>query len=183
MSMDFGKLSFIFVIFFVIFLSVSLVAFDLDFYEDYSSDALEAGNVFSYFIFGSFDSEGYSYEELVHLEDVRVLLLLCLGLGLICFGFVVYMFWKGLYAGLFYGSLGAIGLLFGLLFLGLFAFDWLFLVFHKVAFFNDYWLLPADSKLILTFPFDFFYLAFFRVIVYAFVFSGLFALIGKFKKN
>ena len=181
--MDFGKLSFVFVIFFVIFLSVSLVAFDLDFYSEYSSDALEAGNVFSYFVFGGFDSTGYSGEELVHLKDVRVLLLACFGLCLVSFFFVVYMFWKGLYASLFYGGLGGIGLLFVFVLLGLFAFDWLFLAFHKIAFFNDYWLLPADSKLILTFPFEFFYLAFFRVLVYAFVLSGLFALIGKFKKN
>ena len=181
--MDFGKLSFLFVIFFVLCLSVSLVAFDLDFYEEHSSDALEAGNVFSYFVFGEFDSTGYSAEELVHLKDVRVLLLVCLALALLCFGFIVYMFWKGLYAGLFYGGLGAIGLLLLCVVLGLFAFDWLFLAFHKIAFFNNYWLLPADSKLISTFPFEFFYLAFFRVLVYAFVFSGLFALIGKFKKN
>tara|TARA_Y100000310_G_scaffold226796_1_gene228992 strand:- start:200 stop:733 length:534 start_codon:yes stop_codon:yes gene_type:complete len=158
---------------FLLSVSVSFVAFDPSFYVSESVDETEARNVVSFFFFAELN-EGYSVEELIHMEDVRNLLLLniFLSLLLLCF------YREVLSADLISYSLGAIGLVIFIAVFGYFSFDWLFTTFHEVLFFNDYWLLPTNSKLITLFPLDFFVHAFFQVVLYVLAFGLLFLVLG-----
>ena len=158
---------------FLLSVSVSFVAFDPGFYVSEGVDGVEAKNVISFFFFGELN-EGYSDIELIHMEDVRNLLLLdvFLSLLLLCF------YREILSSDLVGYSLGAIGLVVLIAVFGYFSFDWLFTTFHEVLFFNDFWLLPANSKLITIFPLDFFVHAFFQVILYVLAFGLLFFVLG-----
>ncbi len=158
---------------FLLSVGVSFVAFDLNFYVSEGVDEGEARNVISFFFFGELN-EGYSAEELIHMEDVRDLILLNLFLSLLLLCF----YREVLNADLVSNSTGAIGLVVFIAVFGYFSFDWLFTIFHEVLFFNDYWLLPVDSKLITLFPLDFFVHAFFQVVLYVLAFGLLFLVLG-----
>jgi integral membrane protein (TIGR01906 family) len=155
--------------FLIIILSLNLVVFDVNFHKNKSECDENCGNVVKYFLFLD-DLEGdYSEDELIHMQDVRNLVIGSLVLMLILIGFTIFAEKRDFLIG------GIIG--FGLL--GLFAlfslinFSWGFTMFHKIFFTNDLWLLPMDSLLISMYSIDFFYSCVLRIILYISLFSGL----------
>ena len=105
---------------------------------------------------GSLSEEFFSYEDILHMADVRVLFGICyvlFTLSILLFTFLKSEKWEK-EKGLFYGAVASIFsaiLVFFVVMIG--GFDSFFTTFHKVLFRNDYWLLdPQTSNLIKFFP-------------------------------
>lgn len=136
----------------ILLLSLNLIIFNIDFYkhEMPNYNEPEVKNLLNYFI-GSELNTGYSSEETIHLHDVRNLIWLS---WILIITLVIILFFSSskdlIYAGVF--SL-IITLLLPLLFI---SFENSFILFHKILFTNDYWLLSGSSKLIQMFPNRFF---------------------------
>ena len=103
------------------------------------------------------------------MKDVRYLILFEFILMLVLIGFAIFAEKKDF----LYGGIISLGLILLLLVFVLINFSSSFVVFHKLFFRNDYWLLPYDSLLITMFSSDFFYRAAVRIILYTSIFSGL----------
>jgi len=159
-KLSYGLLLFVF----ILSLSINLIVWDLDFYESENVN-LDAVKEIRFFYFGC-SLTGYSDIEVMHMGDVRILIwmnvVLCLGL----FVFLLFKLRDFLFSGLFSLVLTTVVLCFAY-----FAFDFIFLWFHKIFFFNDYWLLPQGSKLITLFSLEFFNNAFLQVILYMILLS------------
>jgi integral membrane protein (TIGR01906 family) len=100
---------------------------------------------------GSELNSDYSIEETIHLKDVRNLIWLSWIIIIILTIILFFSSTKDLiYAGII--SL-IITLILPLIFI---SFNSSFILFHKLLFTNNYWLLPSTSKLIQMFPETFF---------------------------
>lgn len=169
------KLKYLAVAALIILTSINLVVFNADFYEDNGNCRENCKSIIKYFLFlGDLDGD-YSSEERVHMNDVRILIsieiVLCIGLlGLLFFctnrDFI-------------YGGAAAVGIVAVFFLLVMFGFNWSFIIFHELLFWNDYWLLPSSSLLISYFSEGFFYKAAVRIILYTCFLSTLFIIIGK----
>jgi integral membrane protein (TIGR01906 family) len=108
-----------------------------------------------------------SEKELIHLHDVRGLI----QLDYIVIAIVVILFsvsaalliwrdkkrWHFLARALFRGAVLTVGLFVVMIFLSLCCFDQIFVLFHRLSFTNEFWILdPARDYLIMLFPGAFF---------------------------
>tara|TARA_Y100000310_G_scaffold342814_1_gene447586 strand:- start:871 stop:1452 length:582 start_codon:yes stop_codon:yes gene_type:complete len=170
----------------ILLFSLFAVVYSEDYYLDHASEVEyyeeEVGNLLGYFKGGGLDTTRYSEKEIVHLKDVRKLIYVGLSLLLVLLLVNVWSFSKvsvklrkrvlvksGVYACASFASLALALWL---------AFDLFFRLFHEIFFFNDYWMLPADSTLIQMFPQSFFYSAVSSIILYSIVLSLLFIVAG-----
>jgi len=100
-------------------------------------------------------------DEQTHMLDVSRLLswnFYGFLLGLILFFlFIILIYLKKLWKWLYHTGLGSLILLVIVLGFGLFYFDGLFTLFHRILFRNNLWLLPPDSALLSIFSTDFFF--------------------------
>lgn len=107
------------------------------------------------------DKSFYTEREILHLLDIQYLIRISKIISLIFLGITFMMLMLvfliqhglGLIKTIFYSNLTALisyGLVLGLLYL---KFDYLFILFHQLAFNNDYWMLdPSTDNLINIFP-------------------------------
>ena len=157
------------VAFFIIFFSLNLVIVDFNFYENKGNCEDLCGNVIKYFFyFGELEGD-YSEQELIHMEDVRNLVIGSFAIMLVLLSFMVFVTKRDFLIG---GVISS-GVIFLLLIFLLLDFSFAFEIFHKVFFRNDFWLLPDDSLLITMSPESFFYMAGVRIVLYTSLFSGL----------
>ncbi len=136
----------------------------------------------------------FNAQEITHMDDVRDLFLIALGIRnisivLFLIGFMILLKNnpRGILKGIFYGSLialcviGFIGLLFSL------DFDRTFTLFHQLFFSNDLWIMnPKTDLLILIVPEPFFYQLIHRMVFYTItplILSGVGTGIVLFKKK
>ena len=184
------KKAYYFIPLFILALSITLLASNVDFYKqqmvDYDSHEEYVEDLLGFFmgdnqILGDSSQDLYSETEIIHLTDVQFLLkgvsFLVLFLALVV-GFMLFhedrltikdnLFKGGVYSIVFTGVLS-------LLFLN---FDSAFTMFHKVFFLNDYWLLPSDAALIHMFPKEFFVVALTQIVLYSLIFSCVFIVLG-----
>ena len=157
--------------FLIILVSVNLVVFDYGFYKNQGSCDERCGEVIKYFFFSDLE---LSEKELMHMEDVRILVWSSIFISFVLFGFALF----SKKSDFLYGGIITLGLVLLLLLFILLDFSKSFEIFHKILFRNDFWLLPPDSALIQMFPSDFFYKACVRIILYSITFSGLSILRG-----
>ena len=127
----------------ILLLSLNLIIFNDDFYkhEMPNYNETEINNLQNYFA-GSTLNEGYSTEEIIHLKDVRNLIWLSWIIILIII--IILFFTKA--EDLFYGVKYSLILTF-LLPLIFLSFENSFILFHKLLFTNNYWLLDKDNIL------------------------------------
>jgi len=152
----------------ILLLSLNMVVFDVSFYKNNSNCEDNCGNVIKYFVFLD-DLEGdYSEEELIHMKDVRKLILINIFLLITLIGLLIVFVGQ---RDFLHGGIGALSATLLVLILGLINFSGAFVAFHKIFFWNDFWLLPSDSLLITMFPQEFFYGAMIRIILYSIILS------------
>ncbi|MDD4663901.1 MAG: DUF1461 domain-containing protein [Caldisericia bacterium] len=100
-------------------------------------------------------------DEQKHMLDVSRLLswnFYCFLLGLFLFFLLIILsYLKKLWKWLYYTGFGSLFLLVAILGFGLFYFDGLFTLFHRMLFRNNLWLLPPDSILLHIFSTGFFF--------------------------
>lgn len=167
----------------IVLLSINLVVFDRSFYEENTSAnttyANEPKNLISFFKGEDLNTTLYTDREVQHLYDVRQLI----WISLIVLGFLTVLtatlLWKTknrrkewLWGGIF--TL----ILTGIIALSLFSFSEAFVIFHKLIFMNDLWLLPKDATLIHLFPQTFFVTATKQILLYSTILSLLLVSIG-----
>jgi integral membrane protein (TIGR01906 family) len=178
----------------VILLSVFLVTFNTHFYENhvpvYETYSDSVSNLLSFFKGGNLDMNGYSGREIMHLYDVRNLFFTALIVKSFLLIFVFFALRKEkrkvVKQNFFRG--GVLSLVITILLsLLLFSFSKNFVLFHKIFFRNDLWILDPSSKLIQMFPEQFFVSAFIEIVIYSLVLSFLLISLGVFipeeKKN
>lgn len=136
----------------ILLLSLNLITFNKDFYEhempDYNKS--KVNNLLDYFT-GLELNKGYSTEEIIHLKDVRNLIWLSWLLILILTIITLFSSTKDFIYGAIFSLI--LTLLLPTIFI---SFKNSFILFHKLLFINNYWLLPASSNLIQMFPKEFF---------------------------
>ncbi|MFH0874419.1 MAG: DUF1461 domain-containing protein [archaeon] len=182
---------------FILFCSVFFsVLFDLNYYKSeyvkynltkFSMESLayETNNLFGFFKgTAQLDSDYFSKNEILHLNDVKVLvykvfiLYVCSIAAFICL--IILLFKLKLSKKLFLRCLaritiaaGAIGLsciIIGLIFYKAIGFDFLFSKFHEIFFVGNYSFDPAISNMKYMFPDEFFYDISIRIVlIYAVV--------------
>lgn len=159
---------------FIILLSLNLIIFDKDFYEKESPkfNEQEVSNLQNYFISKNLNSTNYSEEEVLHLKDVRNLILISLIINIILLVLIIIFSFqtKNLSKEFIYGGIYSIILIF-ILSLTLISFSDSFITFHKLLFTNNYWLLPENSTLIQMFPETFFNEALKQILFNSVIFS------------
>ncbi|MBS3162793.1 DUF1461 domain-containing protein [Candidatus Woesearchaeota archaeon] len=135
----------------IILLSLNLIIFNIDFYEKESNyDSSEIKDLLSYFSGSELNPE-YTIEETIHLKDVRNLIWVSWGLIILLSITLFFSPTKDIIYG------GIISLIITLFLPVIFlSFDSAFILFHKLLFTNNYWLLPSTSKLIQMLPEKFF---------------------------
>lgn len=105
--------------------------------------------------------------EVIHMTDVKKLMVLdynvqiiSLVILLLAIGFLIYKGgekkWYQLLSGIYFGSVIIFGVIVLLAIASLFNFDQFFIIFHVVSFSNSFWMLPANSYLLMLFPEAFF---------------------------
>jgi integral membrane protein (TIGR01906 family) len=108
-----------------------------------------------------------SPDEVVHMTDVKKLMLLdynvqivSLVVLLLSIGFLIFKGgkkkWVLLLSGIFFGCVLIFALIALLALVFLLDFNQAFIIFHLLSFSNSFWLLPANSYLLMMFPEDFF---------------------------
>ncbi len=99
----------------------------------------------------------FSKDEILHLKDVRLILLFALCLLITSVFFVILL--RSRVSANSLSTAGKVSLAFLLLLLlsVLSDFDTSFVLFHRILFRNDLWMLPAESALIKLFPESFFF--------------------------
>ncbi len=172
--------------FFFISLTVSLLAFNYDFFfslqkgigypateETYELDRKISSSLF-YGVKGV-NLEEFTQKEILHLEDIhrllRFVLLFSIISGVLIIGLTIFLALreKNFRKTLIWGFLTSTGFY---LTLGLFFFeffDWAFLNFHLAVFSNDYWILGEDYLLYRLFPPELFQkalLPFFLILIF-----------------
>ena len=134
-------------------------------YENFSEQKVAQtnfGELLQYISFrtGSLSTEFYSYEDILHMRDVRMLFGICYVIFVV--SILLFVFLKAEKEekenSLMYGSFLSMGIVFltgvSVFFAG---FDKFFISFHKLFFSNDYWMLdPNSSNLIKFFPSEIF---------------------------
>lgn len=163
--------------FFILLLSINLLIFDQEFYEQempqYESYKQEQKNLLNYFQRAELHTEDFSEKEILHLKDVRNLIWVSWLLLLLLFLPILFCtekkteFSKG---GIYTIILTII------LSLTLLSFSTSFTLFHELLFTNDLWLLPANAVLIQMFPQEFFIESTKQILLYTFILS-LFSII------
>jgi len=135
----------------ILLLSLNIIIFNIDFYEKESNyDKSEIKDLLNYFTGSELKTE-YSIEEIIHLKDVRNLIWLSWGLIILL---SITLFFSSTKDFIYGGIISLIITLFlPIIFL---SFENSFILFHKLLFTNNYWLLPSSSKLIQMFPEKFF---------------------------
>jgi integral membrane protein (TIGR01906 family) len=125
-------------------------------------------------------------DEVIHMTDVKKLMVLddnvqiiSLIILILSIGFLIYKGgknkWELLLSGLFFGCVVIFGLIALLAIAFLFNFDQMFVLFHLVSFSNSFWLLPANSYLLMMFPeafFNFIFIFVFGIIILESVILG-----------
>ena len=164
------KIKFLFISFglllFILTFSLTLIAYNgyfyraefekLQIYEVYDDADLRLDNLLSYLRYQEdLSPEYYSRRDIRHMEDVRNLLSLNVAIMLLSFFLIIK------HARLLKKSFLPLGIVAGVFLLlslaALSGFSELFLLFHKLAFTNDFWLLnPLQDTLINLFPEQFF---------------------------
>jgi len=135
----------------ILLLSLNIIIFNIDFYEKESNyDQSEIKNLLNYFTSSELKTE-YSIEEIIHLKDVRNLIWLSWGLIILLSITLFFSSTKDL----LYGGIISLIITFFLPIIFL-SFENSFILFHKLLFTNNYWLLPSSSKLIQMLPEKFF---------------------------
>lgn len=109
------------------------------------------------FLFFGADLEGFTDNEVSHMEDVRFILnlgsfLLVFALVFVCIYFVFFGFEDVVRI----SSIISFCLVLFISFIGIFSFNFAFEVFHLVFFPQGNWMFPLDSKLIGLFPTHYF---------------------------
>ena len=110
----------------------------------------------------------FNEKELIHLSDVKNLIQLdyviqitALLILLVCCLVLLISLkasWHMLANGFLWGSVVTLGLMIFLAFWAVFGFEQLFILFHRVSFTNEFWILdPGTDYLIMLFPGGFFY--------------------------
>jgi len=141
--------------------------------DNYEGEHLE--NILSFFNGGELNNN-YTETEVIHLQDVKNLMvltkfiffaaLIVLGLGL--------WFIKDfdvISKGFFYGGLSFLVVIVAFLVTTMIDFRIGFDFFHQMLFRNDYWILPDDSFLLSLFPITYFKKLFFEIVVFSGVLS------------
>jgi integral membrane protein (TIGR01906 family) len=120
-----------------------------------------------------------SQDEVVHMTDVKKLMLLdynvqivSLVVLLLSVGFLMYKGgkkrWILLLSGIFFGCVVIFAIIALLAAAFLFDFNQAFIIFHLLSFSNSFWLLPANSYLLMLFPeafFNFIFIFVFGIII------------------
>lgn len=130
----------------------------------------------------------FNEKELVHLRDVKGLIQLdylvqaaVLVIMFAC-GLVLLLWlkerWHMLVKGLLWGSIATLGLMIFLALWSVFGFEQLFILFHKLSFTNEFWILdPSRDYLLMLFPGEFFYdvalFSFGAVIIESLILGGI----------
>lgn len=189
---------------FLLILSYSLVAYNLNFYKnEFSKHEVytnlekedvdrEAANLINYLKTGEINTDYFNEKELTHLKDVYTinniiyyLFYIFLAVISICLLTLLYSKnYKDLYNSIFLSGLTSTGFVIALLILITISFTTSFTLFHEILFTNNLWQLdPATDKMIVMFPEGFFLDAFIRIIVYSLTFSLVLILSGEILKR
>ena len=176
--------------FLILLLSINLIVWDQNFYEkemlNYETYEREVQNLKAFFIWGELEEENYSEREIIHLKDVRRLIWLSIILLILftipCIISLLKDTKEHIRKECFKGGIYSLIILVGIS-LVLLSFSHTFILFHKILFTNDYWLLPADALLIQMFPEEFFIRSTKQILLYSAIFSLLSILIGIFARG
>ncbi len=149
---------FVFIIIILLPIFIFTSSFNFAFFNEIKNYE-ELDNFFN----GGEDLDSFSEKEVIHLEEVRVLVSNSAGamlvslMLLICSLFILsYGSKQDIGKAIIYGSFLTLVLSLILFIFTLVNFDVLFLNFHKIFFRGDNWLLDENSLLIQMFPFSFF---------------------------
>ena len=125
------------------------------------------------------DSSYFSLREITHMEDVKFLfglfdvifwlaLLFAVVLG-------IYLYKEGLFLGLRYSGCAIfVSLLCALVI----DFNFLFTLFHKILFRNNFWMLDSGSTLLKLFPVEFFMSFFAYISIFSLIFAVIFVILS-----
>ncbi len=169
----------------ILIFSVYLVLFDLDFYKqeipNYENYSLETQNLIHYFQGQSLNKSFYSEREILHLQDVHNIIWFSLLLILLLTIPIILSLYKDKKIHLKKECIH--GGLYSLIFIILFSlvlgnFSSSFIIFHKILFTNDYWILPNSSTLIQMFPEGFFIQSTIQIVLYSIILSLLIIILG-----
>ena len=138
------------------------------------------------FLNGYEKPENYTNNEASHMQDVKetmtivdyVFYFLLIGVSLIL---RYYKNSKSMTKKIsrFGGTATVVSIIF-ILFLSFFSFNYLFTLFHNVFFPQGNWMFPLDSKLISTFPLDFFISISGKIFFLTLFFGIIFILVGRY---
>ncbi len=177
------KKFYIFIPLLILLFSVNTLIFNEDFYinqaNNYDEDTIS--NLLSFFKGSDLNFTLYSEEEILHLYDVRNLILASIITTIFLFTLILVNFLREdkeiIKDNLILGGSLSIGLTaaLSLVFLN---FSSSFQKFHEIFFTNNYWQLPSDSTLIQLFPETFFFNALLHIVLYSITFSLLIIVIG-----
>jgi integral membrane protein (TIGR01906 family) len=139
----------------------------------------------------------FNEKELIHLKDVKNLYILdwtvqivtffILSASVLLMLFLLKEKWLLIIKGIFWGSGVTLALMVFLAFWSLFGFEQLFVLFHRLSFTNEFWILdPSKDYLIMLFPGEFFYdialFGFAAIVLQSLVLGGIVWTILKIKK-
>ncbi|MBI5871922.1 TIGR01906 family membrane protein [archaeon] len=154
----------------------------------YNQDAYPEGadEIYNYLTSKTSMASNLAEKEQIHMKDVKGLVntaIILLAFAIILFiALAIYLIaineTRCLGLGLVFGSCLTLLLLILLTIIGYFNFSWLFIKFHEVFFSNNYWLLPANSKLITLFPKQFFYTAAKKLLIEIYIASAVLLALG-----
>jgi len=138
--------------------------------------------------------EGFNERENSHMRDVKLLIkgIIFFEVFLIFLGVIVFLifFKKNLLYQfgriLFYGNGALIILILFFIIISIFAFNFAFILFHRIFFIQCNWAFPSNSNMIQLFPSQFFQDLFLKIIINTGISAVLFFVIGflimRFKK-
>ncbi|PIN74373.1 hypothetical protein COV20_00420 [Candidatus Woesearchaeota archaeon CG10_big_fil_rev_8_21_14_0_10_45_16] len=134
-------------------------------------------------------AEGYTGEEISHLEDVKNVMRwadIVFYLSLLI-GTTIFTYYKKdkrqIKKLLRYSGISTVAFVSMILLLALTSFDFLFTNFHHLFFPQGNWLFPYDSFLIQTFPIGFFVSLSRNIFLLAFILGIIFIVLGYYQKN
>ncbi len=113
--------------------------------------------------------------EITHMYDVRIIFTFLYILFFVSYFLTFYnsgslnLIKKSIISACYF----VISICVGIMLSSLFYFEEIFLAFHQLVFWNDLWILPADSILITTFPSSFFHSVSLSIFITTLCFCGL----------
>jgi integral membrane protein (TIGR01906 family) len=162
-------------------------------FEDKTYPSRALGEILDYFTnenAGNPEIEGFNERENSHMRDVKLLIN-----RIIFFEFCLIFLWIILFLIfildkkniiyklskiLFYSGGSLIILILFFIIVSIFAFNYSFIIFHKLFFTGETWLFPVDSTIIELFPAQFFQNMFIKIIINTGLSAVLFFIVGFF---